>query len=248
MPERVQKVLAHAGLGARRKIEAWIKDGKVLHNGEVLQLGAKVEPPCLLEVNGRAIHIPATHVQTQVLLYHKPCGEICTHDDPAGRATIFQHLPPTPNGRWLSVGRLDVNTSGLILLTNDGNLAAHLMHPRYGWTREYLVRVYGAIKPEQYHQLVKGVELEDGMACFKSLELISERGMNRWFRVTLAEGRNREVRRMWAHIGAQVNRLMRIRYGPLCLPRNLGPGQWRAVDQAIVHRLQKGPELAVPNK
>jgi len=185
-------------------------------------------------VDGKPAVLSAT-AKTRVLLYHKPVGELVTRDDPQGRATVFSRLPP---GRWVAVGRLDLNSSGLLLFTDDGELANRLMHPRYELEREYEARVHGRLGPAELEKLRGGVHLEDGRAAFRRVEEIRGEGANRWYRVMLKEGRNREVRRLFEAVGAQVNRLVRVRYGPIALPGDLAPGKWRELpDPAILSKL-----------
>lgn len=228
--ERLQKWLAGAGLGSRRAIEEWIRAGRVTLNGAVAQLGDRARPGDEVRLDGRPVgQVPATAAAagTALLVYHKPVGEVTTRSDPQGRPTVFERLPPPPAGRWIVVGRLDVNTSGLLLFTNDGELAHRLMHPSSEVPREYLVRVREQPSPATLARLRDGVQLEDGWARFD--RLVQEQGSDGhgWFRCTLHEGRNREVRRIWSAVGHEVSRLMRIRYGSLVLPREMRPGQTR---------------------
>ena len=228
MPERLQKLLATAGHGSRREIEQWIRDGRVSLAGRVARLGERAEAGADIRLDGRPLHT-AVASERAVLMYHKPLGEVTTRRDPAGRPTVFERLPPAPSGRWVVIGRLDVNTTGLLLFTTDGALAHRLMHPSAQVEREYLVRVHGDPSPELVEKLRTGVMLEDGPACFDSIEAGGKSGSHSWFRVTLREGRNREVRRLWQEVGLEVSRLARLRYGPLGLPEDLRPGQWRLV-------------------
>jgi 23S rRNA pseudouridine2605 synthase len=226
--ERLQKLLAGAGFGSRRTIEDWIRLGRVRVNGAVAQLGDRAGPRDRVEVDGRAVALqPSATVQSALLVYHKPVGEMTTRRDPQGRPTVFERLPPAPGGRWIAIGRLDVNTSGLLLFTNDGGLAHRLMHPSSEVPREYLVRVRDQPTPAVLARLREGVLLEDGPARFD--RIVQEPGSegHGWFRVTLHEGRNREVRRIWSEVGHEVSRLTRIRFGSLVLPRDLRPGQSR---------------------
>jgi len=204
--------------------------------GRVAQLGDRAAPSDAIAVDGRPVALAAP-TSGRVLLYHKPEGELVTRSDPQGRPTVFDRLPP---GRWIAVGRLDINSAGLLLLTEDGELANRLMHPRYGVEREYAVRVQGTLGEPELERLRRGVELDDGRAAFERIEPADPRSResaNRWYRVTIKEGRNREVRRMFAAVGARVSRLLRVRYGPLELPRDLPPGQWREVANPV--KLQK---------
>lgn len=238
-PERLQKVLAALGLGSRRTIEEWIREGRVSINGVVAELGARVGPSDRVLIDGKPIDL-AQRAQTDmpvVLGYHKPVGEMTTRSDPQGRPTVFERLPPPPSGRWIVVGRLDVNTSGLLLFTTDGELAHRLMHPSSEVEREYLVRVRSHPDRETLDVLRRGVELEDGWARFDRIEAEASTDGHAWFRVVLHEGRNREVRRLWSAVGHEVSRLMRIRYGPVELPRDLRPGQSRLLPAELVVEL-----------
>lgn len=235
--ERLHKVLAQAGIGSRREMEALIADGRVQVNGETAQVGQSVSPGDRVKVNGRLVNLHFSTRLPRVLLYHKPEGEIVSRDDPEGRPNVFTNLPRLRGGRWVAVGRLDLNTSGLILFTTSGELANKLMHPRSQLLREYAVRVLGELSVEAQRQLLAGVMLEDGMAQFASLEDGGGQGANHWYRVTLYEGRNREVRRMFEAVGCKVSRLIRVRYGPFQLPPWLKRGQSRELDEAAVKRL-----------
>lgn len=238
--ERLQKLLAAAGHGSRRQIEAWIAAGRLKVNGAVAKLGDRAAPGDLIELDGTALALKAAGGRPRVLLYHKPDGEMVTRSDPEGRPTVFQRLPAIPGGKWVAVGRLDINTAGLLLLTDSGDLANRLMHPRYEVEREYAVRVLGALRPEERAQLLAGVPLEDGTARFDSLEPSgATEGANRWYRVVLREGRNREVRRLFEALGRKVSRLLRVRYGPVELPRELRPGNWVELDGKSVAEIVK---------
>ncbi|NOZ09503.1 MAG: pseudouridine synthase [Gammaproteobacteria bacterium] len=228
MSEKLQKVLARAGLGSRRELERWIEQGRVSVDGRIACVGDRVTADQQLQVDGKRVSVTPGNTP-QVLLYHKPEGEICTRNDPAGRPTVFSNLTAPHSGRWIIVGRLDINTTGLLLFTNSGELANRLMHPRYRLTREYAVRVLGQVSTADLKRLKKGVMLDDGNAHFQRIEDGGGEGANRWYRVQLAEGRNREVRRMWQAVGARVSRLIRIRFGPIVLPRSLHPGQSRVL-------------------
>ena len=224
--ERLQKLLASAGHGSRREIEQWIRDQRVSVDGQVAKLGDRAAPGADIRLDGRPLST-ATAAEPAVLIYHKPAGEMTTRRDPAGRPTVFERLPPAPAGRWVVIGRLDVNTTGLLLFTNDGELANRLMHPRAQIEREYLVRVHGLPAPEVLERLRTGVMLEDGPARFDSIVAGQRSGSHSWFRVTLREGRNREVRRLWQEVGLEVSRLSRLRFGRITLPEDLRPGAWR---------------------
>jgi 23S rRNA pseudouridine2605 synthase len=245
MAERIQKLLAAAGLGSRRGIEEWLAAGRLAVNGQIAKLGDRAEPGDRFELDGRPLVIPdpATHsapTGPTVLLYHKPVGEVTTRHDPQGRPTVFERLPPAPAGRWVVVGRLDVNTSGLLLFTNDGALAHRLMHPSFQAERRYLVRVRGTPGPELVERLRRGVQLEDGPAHFERIEPAGRSEGHAWYQVTLREGRNREVRRLFEAAGYEVSRLKRLAYGPFELPEDLPPGQARqaaAIPDDLRHQL-----------
>jgi 23S rRNA pseudouridine2605 synthase len=240
---RLQKLIAAAGLGSRRSVEQWIRDGRVTVAGRVAQLGDRAGPGDEVCLDGRKLDlVPAQLTARELLLYHKPVGEVTTRSDPQGRPTVFERLPQPGNGRWITVGRLDVNTSGLLLFTTDGELAHRLMHPSSEIEREYLVRVRGRPQPGLINQLLKGVQLDDGPASFDRVsqevaDSEASEGINTTFRVVLHEGRNREVRRLWQAVGLEVSRLLRVRYGPIELPRDLRPGTSRIADAATTERL-----------
>jgi 23S rRNA pseudouridine2605 synthase len=229
--QRLQKLLAAAGLGSRREIEQWIRDGRIRIEGRVAQLGDRAGSLDEINLDGRPLRLPAA-ARRQVLVYHKPLGEVTTRRDPAGRPTVFDRLPEPAAGRWVVIGRLDVNTTGLLLFTNDGALAHKLMHPSAEIEREYLVRVHGRPGPEAIRRALAGVMLEDGLARFDAIEPGGFSGSHSWYRVTLKEGRNREVRRLWESLGFEVSRLSRLRYGRLTLPEDLRPGGWRLLPAA----------------
>lgn len=247
MAERLQKVLARAGFGSRRQLEDWIRDGRIMVNGQRAEIGASVEPADLVKIDGRSVSIatdPAHAART--LLYHKPAGELTTRRDEAGRPTVFDNLPRIKNGRWIAVGRLDFNTSGLLLMTTDGELAHRLMHPSWELEREYAVRVLGKADEAVLQRLQEGVMLDDGMAAFTSLEDAGGQGANHWYHVVVREGRNREVRRMWESQGLKVSRLIRIRYGPVSLPRDLRAGRFQDPTQAELEALYASVDLPAP--
>ncbi len=235
MTEKLQKVLARAGVGSRRQVERWIAAGRVTVNGRPARLGDRVDTAARLAVDGRPVR--GAPERPRVLLYHKPVGELCTRSDPLGRATVFRGLPRLKGGRWVSVGRLDLNTSGLLLFTNAGELANRLTHPRHRVRRVYMVRVLGEVTADTLARLRAGVVLEDGPARFLALQPAGGSGANRWYRVSLAEGRKREVRRLWEAAGHRVSRLIRVGYGPLALPRDLPPGAWREATAGEVEAL-----------
>src|SRR5690554_427441 len=234
---KLHKVLAEAGIGSRREMEDLIIAGRVSVNGEPAHIGQRVGPKDQVRVNGRLIPRPSVKKPPRVILYHKPAGEIVSHDDPEGRATVFARLPRMRTGKWLSVGRLDINTEGLLILTTSGDLANRLMHPRYGAEREYAVRVFGEVDDAKLVQLRDGIELSDGMAQFGVVEFLGGEGSNRWYRVTLSEGRNREVRRMFEAVGLTVSRLIRTRFGDVVLPSSLRRGRWDELDADTVTAL-----------
>lgn len=222
---KLQKALADAGHGSRREIDDWIAAGRVQVNGEPAHVGQRVGPEDRVRLNGKLVQLKFTSRLPRVLLYHKPEGEIVSRDDPQGRPSVFASLPRLKSGRWIAIGRLDFNSCGLLLFTNDGGLANRMMHPRYGIEREYAVRVLGEVTPEAMTRLREGIELDDGVARFNFIEESGGEGVNRWYRVKLSEGRNREVRRMFEAVGLTVSRLMRVRYGPVQLPPRLKRGQ-----------------------
>lgn len=242
--ERLQKALAGVGLGSRRAIEEWIRDGRIAVNGRTAELGVRVKPGDRITLDGREISLAAgAAVDTAVLGYHKPLGEVTTRSDPQGRPTVFERLPAAPSGRWIVVGRLDVNTSGLLLFTNDGELAHRLMHPSSEVEREYLTRLDRAPSPAELQRLRTGVELEDGWARFDRLEESPSADGYAWFRGILHEGRNREVRRLFSAVGCEVERLQRLRYGPISLPADLRPGQARLLPDVLVTKLKSATGL-----
>jgi len=235
--EKLHKVLARAGLGARREMESWIVAGRVTVNGARAHLGQRVAPRDRIQLDGRPVDRRRERVGARVLLYHKPAGEIVSVDDPEGRPTVFDRLPRLRGERWIAIGRLDFNSSGLLLFTTSGELAARLTHPRYEAEREYAVRVSGTLGPEALRSLSEGVLLEDGRARFTAIADEGGQGRNHWYRVVLKEGRNREIRRMLAAVGYSVSRLMRIRFGPVRLPPGLKRGRFRELDPAAVAEL-----------
>ncbi len=237
MAERLQKFLARMGLGSRRQIEDWIRQGRITVNGVPAQLGASVNGAEKIGIDGKLIQVRAFGQQRRVLAYYKPVGEIASRHDPEGRTTIFEHLPPLRDGRWIVVGRLDLTTQGLLLLTNDGELANRLMHPSSQIEREYAVRVLGEVTPDMLKRLREGVPLEDGLARFDEIREAGGEGVNHWYHVILREGRNREVRRLWESQGVTVSRLTRVRFGPVTLRRGLYPGHWDELDEARMAEL-----------
>jgi 23S rRNA pseudouridine2605 synthase len=248
MAERLQKILARAGYGSRRQIEEWIRAGRIRVNGSPAELGLSVTAEDAIEIDGHPVALAIAHSQPvpRTLLYHKPAGELTTRADPQGRPTVFDTLPSLKTARWIAVGRLDLNTDGLLLLTTDGELANRLMHPSSEIEREYAVRVLGKVSPEVLERLLQGVELEDGRAAFATLRDAGGTGANHWYHVTLKEGRNREVRRLWESQGVKVSRLMRVRFGPIGLPRELRPGRHRALTRPETVALYRAAGLKPP--
>jgi len=247
MTEKIQKVLAHAGVASRRQIESWIEEGRITVNGQQAKIGARIASHDQVFLDGREIKLQKSRQQkTRVLLYHKPEGELCTRHDPENRPTIFERLPLIRNSRWISVGRLDFNTAGLLLLTNDGDLANRLMHPKSNIEREYAVRVRGPVLPETMVTLKKGLMLDDGPARFHDIIDVGGSGSNHWFHVVVKEGRNRLVRRLWEKAGFPVSRLIRVRFGPLALPPYLKRGKFMELTQeefeAFTHWLTRTPQ------
>ncbi len=238
MSEKLQKILANAGLGSRREIESWIQAGRVTVNGKAATLGDRADEKDVIRVDGRPVeHWRLAGMPWRVLMYHKPEGEVTTRSDPEGRPTVFEHLPKLRSGRWIVVGRLDLNTSGLLLLTTSGELANRLMHPSGEIEREYAVRVLGPVSPETLEHLKSGVPLEDGMARFDEIIDAGGQGANHWYHVILREGRNREVRRLWESQGVKVSRLIRVRYGNVQLGRRVRPGRWEELPEEQVRAL-----------
>ncbi|WP_034915117.1 23S rRNA pseudouridine(2605) synthase RluB [Erwinia sp. 9145] len=247
MSEKLQKVLARAGHGSRREIEAMISAGRISVDGKLATLGDRVEPNKTLKIriDGHLVSVTESTAEIcRVLAYYKPEGELCTRNDPEGRPTVFDRLPKLRGARWIAVGRLDVNTCGLLLFTTDGELANRLMHPSREVEREYAVRVFGQVDEEKLRQLSRGVQLEDGPASFKTLKFTGGEGINQWYSATLTEGRNREVRRLWESVGVQVSRLIRTRYGDITLPKGLPRGGWTELELAPVNYLRQLVGLA----
>ena len=250
--DKLHKVMADSGLGSRREMERWIAAGRVTVNGAVATLGARVEPHDRIAVDGDPLQQRAVTV-ARVLLMNKADGVVCTRRDPEGRPTCFDGLPRLPGERWVVVGRLDINSSGLLLLTNDGTLAHRLMHPSTGIDREYAVRVAGRLEDEMERALREGVLLDDVVARFTDIEAHGGTGYNQWYHVTLTEGRNREVRRLLESQGVRVSRLKRVRYGPVVLPSSLRRGQWMEIGADDVAQLYRilglpRPKLGVASR
>ncbi|GAB1387206.1 hypothetical protein MASR1M59_23540 [Melaminivora sp.] len=241
---KLHKVLAQAGMGSRLEMEQLILEGRITVNNQPAHVGQRVQYGDQIKVNGKPIRFRVEPPVTRVIAYHKPVGEVVTHDDPQNRPTVFRKLPRLAHGKWQSVGRLDLNTEGLLLLTSSGELANRLMHPRFGLEREYAVRVLGALSDEERQRLLDGVQLEDGEAHFGSIEDGGGEGANCWYRVTISEGRNREVRRMFEAVGHAVSRLIRIRYGAMLLPRGLKRGAWLELDERDIRALMQAAGAA----
>ncbi|MFT7300164.1 MAG: 23S rRNA pseudouridine2605 synthase [Porticoccus sp.] len=248
MSEKLQKILASAGYGSRRELEQWVSDGRIIVNGKVAKLGDRVTLDDTVIVDGKRARLPAKDQRVRVLLYNKPEGEVCTRSDPGGRKTVFEHLPKLRNERWIAVGRLDINTSGLLLFTNNGELANKLMHPSSSIDREYLVRIHGAVDDEMMKRLREGVLLEDGMAKFSDIVPGERVGTNGWYTVALMEGRNREVRRLWESQNVEVNRLKRVRFGPIFMPSYARRGQWVELDEKALNDLLDVVNMRVAKK
>ncbi len=245
-PERLQKLLARAGLGSRREIEAWIAAGEITVNGQAATLGTRASLNDRIKRKGRLLQLNRARPQApRVLIYHKPEGEVSTRRDPEGRTSVFRALP---KGRWIGVGRLDVNTLGLLLFTNDGELAHRLMHPSSELEREYAVRIRGELDEEQRARLLGGVMLDDGEARFARVDAVGGgEGSNHWYHVVLREGRKREVRRLWEAVGLTVSRLIRVRYGNVKLPRGLRAGRWQELGEAQLRSLYASAGLDFPS-
>jgi len=237
--DKLQKVLAQQGLGSRREIEQWIRDNRLKVNGKLAKLGDRVLATDRILLDGKTVTVKAHHTPTRVIAYNKPTGQICSRKDPQGRDSVFDHLPKITGSRWVMVGRLDYNTSGLLLFTTEGELAHRLMHPSYEIEREYAVRVFGALSPESAKELTDGVMLNGKLA---KLDLITDaggQGRNHWFHVRLTEGQNREIRQLFEHVGTTVSRLIRIRYAHLTLDSSLKPKQWAELSQNDINKLYR---------
>ena len=240
MSEKLQKVLARAGFGSRREIEGWIAAGRVKVNGKVAVVGERVEESDKVLVDGKKLS-PQGKIrgEQRVLLYNKPEDEICTRKDPQGRPTVFDKLPPIKHGRWVSIGRLDINTSGLLLFTTDGELANRLSHPSSQVEREYAVRVMGVVTPDMLQRMHEGIIIDDHLCRFTDVQFYAGEGINQWYHVVLMEGRNREVRRLWESQGLKVSRLKRVRFGPIFIPSTVTRGQFRELSRHEIDKLLK---------
>ena len=240
MSEKLQKVLARSGLGSRRQLEDWISAGRVRVNGRVATLGDRVEPEDRISVDGKKFARDRKNSpRCRVLLYNKPDNEVCTRSDPEGRPTVFDRLPPLRSSRWISVGRLDLNTAGLLLFTNDGELANKLMHPSSGIDREYAVRVMGHVTDEMLRRMREGVIINDHLSRFSDIRYFDGEGVNQWYHVVLMEGRNREVRKIWETQGLRVSRLKRVRFGPVFIPSTVKAGRFHELAQAEIDELRR---------
>jgi 23S rRNA pseudouridine2605 synthase len=246
--ERIQKVLARGGVASRREIETWIQEGRLRINGVEAKLGDRLKPGDRLQLNGRVVRWEKYAEQApRVLVYHKPTGEVVTRRDPEGRPTIFTQLPKLAIGRWIAVGRLDINTQGLLLVTNHGELANRLMHPSTEVEREYAVRILGTVGDDMLERLKHGVELDDGKAHFEDIVFSGGEGVNKWYHVTVKEGRNRLVRRLWESQGVTVSRLIRVRYGPIALPERVKARTFHELDAQELHALLEFAALSFPD-
>jgi len=244
MAERIQKMLSRAGYGSRREIERWIDEGIILVNGHTATTGQAIEETDQVILRGQRLRLSSRlQAKPQVLIYHKKVGEICTRNDPENRPTVFSNLPKPHSGRWIQVGRLDINTEGLLLFTTDGELANRLMHPSYEIEREYAVRVMGVVTEDIITALLSGVILEDGPAKFEKITYAGGEGINQWYHVVLHEGRNREVRRLWESAGLKVSRLTRVRYGSVSMPRYLRTGYCEELESKSLRSIYKSVKM-----
>lgn len=240
MSEKLQKVLARAGFGSRREIETWISQGRIKVNGKVAEIGARVSDEDKIIVDGKKL-APQKKIRLdrRVLLYNKPEDEICTRKDPEGRPTVFDKLPPLKHGRWVSIGRLDINTSGLLLFTTDGELANRLTHPSSMVEREYAVRVMGEVTPQMVQSMHEGIIIDDHLCRFTDIQFYAGEGINQWYHVVIMEGRNREVRKLWESQGLKVSRLKRVRFGPIFIPSSVKRGEFQELSKNEIDKLAK---------
>ncbi len=240
MSEKLQKVLARAGFGSRREIETWISQGRIKVNGKVAEIGARVSDEDKIIVDGKKL-APQKKIRLdrRVLLYNKPEDEICTRKDPEGRPTVFDKLPPLKHGRWVSIGRLDINTSGLLLFTTDGELANRLTHPSSMVEREYAVRVMGEVTPQMVQSMHEGIIIDDHLCRFTDIQFYAGEGINQWYHVVIMEGRNREVRKLWETQGLKVSRLKRVRFGPIFIPSSVKRGEFQELSKNEIDKLAK---------
>ena len=245
--EKLQKILARAGCGSRREIERWIKEGRITINGRTAIIGDRASLEDTIRVDSKNIHLTENQ-RVRVIVYNKPEGEVCTKSDPEKRKTVFDSLPTVKGERWIAVGRLDISTTGLLLFTNNGDLANKLMHPSSKIDREYLARVHGAVDEGMLKRLREGILLDDGIAKFSDIVIGERVGTNGWYTVALTEGRNREVRRLWESQGLQVNRLKRVRFGPIFLPSYVRKGQWIELDETPLNDLLASVKMIIPRK
>lgn len=244
MAERIQKILSRAGYGSRREIERWVNAGEIMVNGVTATSGQAIDENDKVVLRGQVLKLAAKlNAKPQVILYHKKVGEICSRNDPEGRPTVFDSLPKLSSGRWIQVGRLDINTDGLMLFTTDGELANRLMHPSYEIEREYASRILGDVTDDMLNRLSEGVMLDDGEAKFKSIKFVGGEGANKWYHVVLNEGRNREVRRLWESQEVVVSRLRRVRYGHIELKRSLRAGSYENMDVRSMRKLYEKVKL-----
>ncbi len=239
---RLQKFLADRGVGSRRKIESWIADGRIKVDGRLAHLGDRVDEKSRIKIDGRLVRTGQAQKDSRVILYNKPEGEICSRNDPARRPTVFRNLPKLRGGRWVAVGRLDINTRGLLLFTNNGELANRLMHPGSDIEREYMCRIFGRVDAGTIERLQNGVRIDGGEYRFKKIKRQRGEGSNTWYSVVVSEGKYREVRRLWEAVDCRVSRLVRIRYGSVTLPKNLRQGEWIELKPSAIDRLFRAEE------
>lgn len=237
-PIRIQKLLANQNVASRRKIESLIEQGRILINGQVAQLGDKASTNDEIKLDGKKIQLKKTPASIRIILYHKPEGEICSNYEPFHENTVFDNLPHLKQGRWVAVGRLDINTSGLLIFTNDGNTAHQLMHPKHEWERIYLARVRGKLNTHQEKEMLAGISIENYVAKCSQIKCIRSNGANNWYQIGLYEGKNREVKKMFEYYGLSVSRLKRIQYGPYSLPTHLKPKQVMELSQEQINQLE----------